>query len=67
MRAFVEIPSGEPFEGTRILNLECAPRIGEFVGDQNGRLYKIEKVIHMIDRNESAKHPFLKLIVSKEP
>ena len=66
MRAIVEIPSGGPCEGTRILELECPPNVGHFVGDQNGNLYKIEKVVHLITRNEEANYPFLKLIVSKE-
>ncbi|SKB00208.1 hypothetical protein SAMN02745166_03095 [Prosthecobacter debontii] len=66
MRAIVEIPKGEPFTGTQILTLETAPQVGHYIGDANGRLYRIEKVVHLLTRNEEAGYPFLKLIVQKE-
>jgi hypothetical protein len=65
MRALVEIPSGEPCEGTQILTLEIEPQVGHYVGDPNGRLYRIEKIVHLIIRNETADYPFLKLIIRK--
>lgn len=66
MKAIVEIPNGEPFSGVHILALETEPQIGHYVGDQNGRLYLIQKIVHLIDTNKKIKYPYLKLIVRKE-
>ena len=68
MRAIVDIPNGEPFEGFHILeNLEIPPQVGHCVGDPNGKHYRIKEVIHLIETNKAGNYPYLKLIVEKVP
>lgn len=65
MKALIEIPTNEPFAGVRVIDLDITPQVGHFVGDQNGNLYRIVKIIHQITRNETAGYPFLKLELEK--
>ena len=63
MRASAEIPLGETNAGKHVLELECIPEVGHYVGDLNGKLYRIDKIIHMIDTVTG--DPRLKLVLSK--
>ena len=62
----IELPQGEPYESTRVMEVSCPPRVGDYISDPNGHAYRITHVIHLIDPRQIDDSPNLKVLVEKE-